>query len=210
MNTVLIVDDHPALRLVLRTQLSQVLGISTILEADNGQAAIDVVRQCKPDLVILDLDIPKINGLEVIPRLKAIHPNIRVLVISGQDPLTYAPRTMQAGAKGYVSKLQEMTDIIRCVESVMAGYTVFPAEVIEAGAVPGKMKSDDELLRILTDKEIQILQMLCKGMSNKAIGDSLFISNKTVSSHKTRIMGKLHVSTLLELVDFARRCHLVT
>jgi two-component system response regulator EvgA len=187
-----------------------VLGISTILEADNGQAAIDVVRQCKPDLVILDLDIPKINGLEVIPRLKAIHPNIRVLVISGQDPLTYAPRTMQAVAKGYVSKLQEMTDIIRCVESVMAGYTVFPTEVIEAGAVPGKMKSDDELLRILTDKEIQILQMLCKGMSNKAIGDSLFISNKTVSSHKTRIMGKLHVSTLLELVDFARRCHLVT
>lgn len=67
MITVLIVDDHPAVRLVIKTQLSQVLGVSSVLEADNGQAAIDVVRQCRPDLVILDLDIPKINGLEVIP-----------------------------------------------------------------------------------------------------------------------------------------------
>jgi two-component system response regulator EvgA len=208
MITVLIVDDHPALRLVLKTQLSQMLGVSSILEADNGQSAIDVVRQCKPDLVILDLDIPKINGLEVIPRLKAIAPDIRVLVISGQDPLTFAPRAMQVGARGYVSKMQDMTDIMRCVESVLAGYTVFPSQVIEAGVLPGKVMDDDELLRQLTDKEIQILQMLSKGMSNKAIGDLLFISNKTVSSHKTRIMEKLNVTTLLELIDFARRCHI--
>ncbi|MGX0135972.1 response regulator [Cupriavidus metallidurans] len=208
MITVLIVDDHPAVRLVIKTQLSQVLGVSSVLEADNGQAAIDVVRQCKPDLVILDLDIPKINGLEVILRLKAIQPGIRVLVISGQDPMTFAPRAMQVGAKGFVSKMQDMTDIMRCVESVLAGYTLFPAEVVESGAVPGKAREDSELLQQLTDKEIQIMQMLSKGMSNKAIGDSLFISNKTVSSHKTRIMEKLHVTTLLELIDFARRCNI--
>jgi len=101
-----------------------------------------------------------------------------------------------------------MTDIMRCVEFVLAGYTLFPAEVVESGAVPGKAREDSELLQQLTDKEIQIMQMLSKGMSNKAIGDSLFISNKTVSSHKTRIMEKLHVTTLLELIDFARRCNI--
>jgi len=82
--TILIVDDHPALRLVIKAQLSQVLGVSHILEADNGQTAIEAARQFEPDVAVLDLDIPRISGLDVIPRLKRIYPPIRILVISGQ------------------------------------------------------------------------------------------------------------------------------
>lgn len=99
MATILIVDDHPPVRVVLKTHLSQVLGVTHVLEADNGQAAIEIVRQFAPDVVILDLDIPKINGLEVIPRLKAIHPGVRILVISGQDQNTFAPRAPGGGAR---------------------------------------------------------------------------------------------------------------
>ncbi len=124
MATILIVDDHPALRLVVKTQLSQVLGVSNILEADNGQAAIEAAKQFEPDLAILDLDIPRISGLDVIPRLKLIYPPIRILVISGQDQATFAPRVRQAGAQGFVSKMQDMKEIVRCVEAVMAGYMV--------------------------------------------------------------------------------------
>ncbi|WER48717.1 response regulator transcription factor [Cupriavidus sp. WKF15] len=204
MVTILIVDDHPAVRVVLKTHLSQVLGVTHVLEADNGQAAIEIVRQYAPDVVILDLDIPRISGLDVIPRLKAIQPNVRVLVISGQDQSTFAPRARQAGANGYVSKTQELPEIVRCVESVLAGYSVMP----EVGN--GRAEDLDEARRLgsLSDKELVIMQMLAKGMSNKQIGEVLFISNKTVSTHKTRIMEKLGARSLVDVIDFARRHHI--
>jgi two-component system response regulator EvgA len=82
MTTIMIVDDHPALRLVIKTHLSQLLGVTDVIEADNGQTAVEMARQHAPDLTILDLDIPRISGLDVIPRLKLAHPSIRVLVLS--------------------------------------------------------------------------------------------------------------------------------
>lgn len=206
--TILVVDDHPALRLVIKAQLSQVLGVSHILEADNGQAAIEAARQFQPDLAVLDLDIPRISGLDVIPRLKLIYPPIRILVISGQDQTTFAPRVRHAGAQGFVSKMQDMKEIVRCVEAVMAGYTVFPEMRYERELPKVAQLADEERLARLSDKEIVILQLLARGFSNKAIGELLFLSNKTVSSHKTRIMGKLQVSSLVDLVDFARRYRL--
>jgi len=206
--TILIVDDHPALRLVIKTQLSQVLGVSHILEADNGQTAIEAARQFEPDVAVLDLDIPRISGLDVIPRLKRIYPPIRILVISGQDQAVFAPRVRRAGAQGFVSKLQDMKEIVRCVEWVMAGYTVFPEMRYERELPLFNERADEERLALLSDKEIVILQMLVRGLSNKAIGELLFISNKTVSSHKTRIMGKLRATSLVDLVDLARRCRL--
>lgn len=204
MATILIVDDHPAVRVVLKTHLSQVLGVTHVLEADNGQAAVEIVRQYAPDVVILDLDIPRINGLDVIPRLKAIQPTVRILVISGQDQNTFAPRARQAGANGFVSKTQELPEIVRCVESVLAGYSVMP------DAAVGRVEGGDEAGRLgsLSDKELVILQMLAKGMSNKQIGEVLFISNKTVSTHKTRIMEKLGARSLVDVIDFARRHHI--
>jgi two-component system response regulator EvgA len=86
----------------------EVLGVTHILEAANGQAAIEIVRQYARDVVIIDIDIPKINGLDVIPRLRAIQPSVRILVISGQDQNTFAPRARHAGAQGFVSKTQEL------------------------------------------------------------------------------------------------------
>ncbi|NUA27599.1 response regulator [Cupriavidus basilensis] len=208
MATILIVDDHPALRLVIKAQLSQVLGVSHILEADNGQTAIEAARQFEPDVAVLDLDIPRISGLDVIPRLKRIYPPIRILVISGQDQAVFAPRVRRAGAQGFVSKMQDMKEIVRCVEWVMAGYTVFPEMRYERELPQLNQRPDEDRLALLSDKEIVILQMLVRGLSNKAIGDLLFISNKTVSSHKTRIMGKLRATSLVDLVDLARRCRL--
>lgn len=211
MTTILIVDDHPAMRLVIKTQLSQLLGISEVIEADNGQVAVELARQCAPDLAILDLDIPRINGLDVIPRLKLAHPSIRVLVLSGHDPATFASRAMRAGAQGFVGKSQDIKEIVRGVEAVLAGYSVFPMNMGSGGAgLAAATHSEDDKLKLLSDKELVILQMLAKGLSNKAIGDALFISNKTVSSHKTRIMHKLSVNSLVALVDFARRCRVAS
>ncbi|CAB4052173.1 response regulator transcription factor [Paraburkholderia phenoliruptrix] len=211
MSTILIIDDHPAFRMIVRLQLMQLLSVEEVVEADNGQTAVEMARQYKPDLAILDLDIPRISGLDVIPRLKLVHPPIRVMVLSGHDPATFAPRAMRSGVHGFVGKSQEMKEIMRGVEAVLAGYTVFPVAPNGASIAPGVTPNGDEgRIMLLSDKELVILQMLSKGMSNKAIGDALFISNKTVSSHKTRIMHKLGVKSLVELIDLARRCRIAS
>jgi len=217
MTTILIVDDHPALRLAMRAHLSQLLGVNVLLEADNGQSAIEAVRRHKPDLVVLDLDIPRMSGLDAVPRMRALHPAVRILILTAQNPTPFAARAYQAGAQGFISKTQDMDAIVRCVESILGGFTVFPngASANPATAVTfgetsreSPMVSDDEGLRKLSDKEVVILRMLARGMSNKIIGNALFISNKTVSSYKARIMAKLRAESLVDLVDFARRCHL--
>ncbi|SDF98149.1 response regulator transcription factor [Paraburkholderia phenazinium] len=202
MATILIVDDHPALRLVIKTHLLQLLGVGDVIEADNGQAAVELARQHLPDIAILDLDIPRISGLDVIPRLKLAHSSIRVLVLSGQDPVTFAPRAMRSGAQGFVAKSQEMKEIVRGVEAVLAGYTVFPMGAGAAGMSPSEAGEEDKL-KLLSDKELVILQMLSKGMSNKTIGDALFMSDKTVSTYKSRIQEKLGLSSLAGLIEFA-------
>ena len=125
MSTILIIDDHPACRMIVRLQLMQLLSVEEVVEADNGQTAVEMARQYKPDLAILDLDIPRISGLDVIPRLKLVHPPIRVMVLSGHDPATFAPRAMRSGVHGFVGKSQEMKEIMRGVEAVLAGYAVF-------------------------------------------------------------------------------------
>ncbi|CAD6517538.1 response regulator [Paraburkholderia sabiae] len=209
MASILIVDDHPAFRLVIKTHLLQLLGTQEVFEADNGQSAMEMARQFVPDLTILDLDIPRINGLDVLARLKAIFPGMRVLILSSHDAATFISRAMRAGAQGFVSKSQDVKEIMRSVEAVMSGYSVFPVAPASAGP-SAQSGAEQSRLELLSDKELVILQMLAKGMSNKTIGDALFISNKTVSSHKTRLMSKVGVETLVELVDFARRCGIAT
>ncbi|MFP3569455.1 response regulator [Paraburkholderia sp. SIMBA_030] len=204
MSTILVIDDHPAFRLVIKMQLMELLGVEEVIEADNGQTAVELVRQHTPKLAILDLDIPRISGLDVIPRLKLAYPSIRLLVLSGQDPATFAPRAMRAGVHGFVGKTQQMKEIMRGVEAVLAGYTVFP--VVSSGKAVASnadtVREEDKLM-LLSDKELVILQMLSKGMSNKAIGDALFMSDKTVSTYKSRIQEKLGLSSLATLIEFA-------
>ncbi|KAA1011685.1 response regulator transcription factor [Paraburkholderia panacisoli] len=204
MSTILVIDDHPAFRMVIKMQLMQLLGVEEVIEADNGQTAVEMARQHTPSLAILDLDIPRISGLDVIPRLKLVHPAIRVLVLSGHDPATFAPRAMRSGVHGFVGKSQEMKEIMRGVEAVLAGYTVFPVTAT-GGMVPTVNAAADEAerVRLLSDKELVILQMLSKGMSNKAIGNALFVSDKTVSTYKSRIQEKLGLSSLAALIEFA-------
>src|SRR5690606_38000983 len=207
VTSVLIVDDHPSLRLVIRQQLSQMLGVTQIIEANNGQDAVRLVRESQPRLVILDLDLPRRNGLEIIPRMKQAKPDTRILVISAQNPSLYAPRVKAAGAQGYISKTLEVSEIVRAIETVLAGYSVYPDDCAAPQAVADPAA---DVIGLLSDREITVTKLLASGMTNKAIGETLYISNKTVSTYKTRLMAKLGVSTLVEPVDLPRKNHIVS
>lgn len=209
MHSTVIVDDHPAIRLAVRSVLETSGAFKIVGEADSGPAALATIREHQPALVVLDLDLPKMNGLELIERVKASNPEIKLLVLSAQQEGIFATRALQAGANGFLSKSEGMSAIVQAAQSVLAGYGVFPSSALgalssNAGAGPA------ELVKALSDRELTVLQLLARGMSNKEIGEALLISNKTVSSYKTRLFEKLSISTLVELVDFARANNLVT
>jgi len=209
MHNTVIVDDHPAIRLAVRSVLESSGAFKIVGEADSGPSALNVIRDNQPALVILDLDLPRMNGLELIERLKASNPGIKLLVLSAQQESIFASRALQAGANGFMSKSEGMSSIVQAAQSVLAGYSVFPSSALGAFAgTPGNSPAD--LIKTLSDRELTVLQQLARGMSNKEIGDALLISNKTVSSYKTRVFEKLNISTLVELVDFARATDLIT
>ncbi len=154
-----------------------------------------------PELAILDLDIPRISGLDVIPRLKLVHPPIRLMVLSGHDPATFAPRAMRSGVHGFVGKSQEMKEIMRGVEAVLAGYDCFPPDNGDVAPASG--------LSSLSAREVEVLQHLARGVSNRDIAGRLSLSDKTVSTYKSRIQEKLGLTSLAGLIEFATLHRLV-
>lgn len=202
MSTILVIDDHPAFRMVIKMQLMQLLGVEEVIEADNGQTAVEMARLHTPELAILDLDIPRISGLDVIPRLRLVHPPIRVMVLSGHDPATFAPRAMRSGVHGFVGKSQEMREIMRGVEAVLAGYDCFPADSADAVAAASGLSA-------LSAREVEVLQHLARGVSNRDIAGRLSLSDKTVSTYKSRIQEKLGLSSLAGLIEFAATHRLI-
>jgi len=209
MLSVVIVDDHPAIRMAVRSVLQAGEKLSVVGEAENGPEAITMVRELRPALVILDLDLPRMNGLELIERLRNIDPALKLLVLSAQQESIFATRALQAGANGFMSKSEDMSAIVQASMSVLAGYSVFPSSaLVSLSGAPGT--STATLIRSLSDRELTVMQHLARGQSNKEIADTLLISNKTVSSYKTRIFEKLGITTLVELLDIARANELIT
>ena len=183
--------------------------LTVVGEAENGPEAITMVRELRPALVILDLDLPRMNGLELIERLRTIDPALKLLVLSAQQESIFATRALQAGANGFMSKSEDMSAIVQASMSVLAGYSVFPSSaLVSLSGAPGT--STATLIRSLSDRELTVMQHLARGQSNKEIADTLLISNKTVSSYKTRIFEKLGITTLVELLDIARANELIT
>ncbi|MGU2251314.1 response regulator transcription factor [Pseudomonas aeruginosa] len=208
MSKVLIVDDHPAIRLAVRL-LFERDGFTIVGEADNGAEALQVARKKSPDLAILDIGIPKkIDGLEVIARLKSLKLDTKVLVLTRQNPAQFAPRCLQAGAMGFVSKRENLSELLLAAKAVLAGYIHFPTGALRS---INQQSRDNEarMLESLSDREMTVLQYLANGNTNKAIAQQLFLSEKTVSTYKSRIMLKLNAHSLAGLIDFARRHELI-
>ncbi|MFS2124545.1 ATP-binding protein [Pseudomonas sp. Pseusp97] len=207
MSRILIVEEQPvtrhALRLMMEADRHEVVG-----EADNGPDALHQVRQCKPDLMILELSIPRLGGLEVLQRLVAQDSPVKVLVLTSQDSEYFAGRCLTAGAAGFVSKQEDPQAVREAVRAIAQGHSYFPSHAL--GSVSAAEEAGHGgLLKDLSVRELSVLQLLAQGLSNIAIADQLAISDKTVSTYKVRLMQKLHAKSLVELIDIARRHGLV-
>jgi two-component system sensor histidine kinase EvgS/two-component system response regulator EvgA len=207
MSRILIVEEQPvtrhALRLMMEADRHEVVG-----EADNGPDALHQVRQCKPDLMILELSIPRLGGLEVLQRLVAQGSPVKVLVLTSQDSDYFAGRCLTAGAAGFVSKQEDSQAVREAVRAIAQGHSYFPSHAL--GSVSAAEDAGHGgLLKDLSVRELSVLQLLAQGLSNITIADQLAISDKTVSTYKVRLMQKLHAKSLVELIDIARRHGLV-
>lgn len=202
MRNALIVDDHPVIRMAVRMLLER-NGMEIVGEADNGVDALQLIRQHEPDLVILDIGIPKLDGLNVISRIRSLGLDSQVLVLTSQPVDSFSQRCFQAGAKGFVSKEEDLQNLMTAINAINAGFTVFPASVLNGGQAPAP--SEAEMVGRLSNQELMVLQHLASGLSNKDIGERMLLSNKTISTYKTRILQKLNLGSLVELIEFARR-----
>lgn len=203
--SVAVVDDHPFLRLAVKAVLER-YNFVVLAEADNGIDAIQLLKNTPCQLMILDLDIPQMSGLEVIRRVKQRYPDTRILVLTAQDPSVYAVRCIEAGAYGIISKAQPLEELAEAARLVLKGKKVFPQSEFYGEQLAG---SESELLASLSNRELQIVELLCKGHANKDIAETMAISHKTVSTHKTNILAKLNLGSSMELFDFAKRHNLL-
>ncbi|WP_375056782.1 response regulator [Zobellella sp. DQSA1] len=207
MPNILIVDDHPVIRLAVRQQLEH-CGYQVVAEAGSGTEAIQQARAHAVDLVILDISLPKLDGLEVIGRLRAQGGGAKVIVFTAQSGQHVVARCMRAGAMGFVSKDNELDTLGNAARMVLAGYSFFP--YVEGATLESVTAGEEHaLIERLTDREMTVLRQLALGKSNKQIAEAMLISNKTVSTYKTRVMQKLSADSLVELVEFAKRHHIV-
>lgn len=206
MPRVLIVDDHPVVRVAIRMTLEH-HAYEIVGETDNGVDALRIVRESPVDVIILDIGIPKLDGMELISRLKKVPSPPYVLVLTSNN--TLASRCMQLGASGFISKEEDFAGIIRALESICAGYSHFPMDALSTVVRGETSNNDEKLLQSLTGREIIVLKQLASGLSNKHIADTMLLSNKTISTYKTRILQKLKAQTVFDLVDFAKRNRLI-
>ncbi|MGW7775484.1 response regulator [Pseudomonas parafulva] len=206
MSSIFIVDDHPVIRLAIRMLLEN-QSYKVIGESDNGVEAMQMIRETQPDLVILDISIPKLDGLEVLARFQTMGLPLKVLVLTAQSPALFAIRCMHSGAAGFVCKQEDLSELLSAVKAVLSGYNYFPSQAMK----PHQEISacDMDLFRQVNDRELMVLQLFAQGRSNKEIAKGMFLSNKTVSTYKKRLMQKLRVDTLVDLIEVAKRNALV-
>lgn len=204
MNKVLIVDDHPVIRLAVRLLMER-HGYEVVAETDNGVDALQLAREHVPDIVILDIEMPKLDGLEVILRLSSLLRPVRVLVLTSRAPGHFSMRCMQAGAAGYVCKQQDLTELLSAIKAVLSGYSYFPNQALHPVRAAMTTANESEMVQRLSGREMMVLQQLAKGKSNKEIADGMFLSNKTVSTYKTRLLFKLNAKSLVDLIELAQR-----
>jgi two-component system response regulator NreC len=206
---ILIADDHGIVRKGLRLQLEQHSNFEVIGEATEGREAVRMAEELVPDVVIMDIAMPNLNGIQATTQLVKKNPQIGVIILSMYSDETYLMRTLAAGAKGYLLKDSADVDLHRAVEVVAEGKPFFSPAIadtlLEDYMRQLQQRGLQDSYDLLTERENEILQLLAEGKSNKDVAGILNLSTNTVETHRTRIMQKLDLHSTAEIVLYAVR-----
>jgi NarL family two-component system response regulator LiaR len=201
---ILIADDHALMRDGIRRILEREPGFDVVAEAGDGEEAIALIKKLAPDIAIIDIAMPKMDGIEVTQRVKELRPKTAVLILTAYDDDEFVFSLIEAGAAGYLLKSVQSQELIRAIHALRAGESVLHptiARKVLAHFVPSLGKQEEQPSQeILTDRELEVLKLVTKGLSNKEIGDKLSLSVRTVEGHLGSIFGKLGVSSRTEAV----------
>lgn len=211
---VLLVDNHTIVREGIRTLLDAREDIEVIGEAEDGRQAIEKARQLIPDVIVIDITMPNLNGIEAIRQIKKTSSEIKLLVLTAHDNEDYVYQSLQAGASGYLLKESAVSDLVSAINAVKKG-DIFLSPPISRVVVKDYIRyanSESEnfsSLNMLTGREREVLQLIAEGNSNKGIAGLLKLSTKTVEVHRSHIMEKLHIRDIIGLVKYSIRKGLI-
>ena len=216
---ILIADDHSVVRSGLRLLLQSSPDFTVIAEAEDGEEAVTLVERHKPDVVIMDISMPKLNGIEATGIMKQSNPDIKIIILTVHEDEEYVYQMLRAGASGYVLKSAGKKEIFAAIESALSGERFFSPGISKL-IIEGFIKRDKEQLQAqeqlqthskqqLTKREIEVLQYIAQGFTNRKIAEALFLSIRTINTHRTNLMQKLDIHDTARLVRYAIETGLV-
>jgi len=203
--TVLLVDDHDLVRTGLKRLLDDVSGIKVVGEANTGEEALRIAKEKQPHVVLMDVKMPGIGGLEATKKLLRTNPDTKVIALTVHAEEPFPSRLLQAGAAGYLTKGSSPDKMVEAIRSVHSGKRYISPDIAHQLALRHLSDGESEVLDTLSERELQVMLMITKGCKVSDISDKLCLSPKTVNSYRYRLFEKLRVSSDVELTHFALR-----
>jgi two-component system, NarL family, response regulator NreC len=211
---VVVADDHTIIRSGLRMLLEREAGFEVVGEASDGRQAVDLAESLKPDVIMLDIGMPNLNGIEATRQIVQKLPRTRVVVLSMHSDESYVLKALKSGARGYLLKDSAESDILNAIRAVSEGKAYFSPEIskmlVDDYMRQMQQRGVEDSYELLTGREREILQLLAEGKSNKEISSALNLSPYTVETHRSNILQKLNLHSLPELILYAVRKGVIT
>jgi DNA-binding NarL/FixJ family response regulator len=216
---IIVADDHSVVRSGLRLLLQSSPDFTVVAEAENGEEAVALVDRHKPDVVIMDISMPKLNGIEATGLMKQSNPDLKIIILTVHEDEEYVYQMLRAGASGYVLKSAGKKEIFAAIRSALSGDRFFSpgiSKLIIEGFIrrdkeqrPGQEQPVTHSSQPLTRREVEVLQYIAQGFTNKKIAEALFLSIRTINTHRTNLMQKLDIHDTARLVRYAIETGLV-
>lgn len=206
--TILLVDDHAVVRMGFKMLIEAEEGIKVIGEAESGEIAVKLFQELKPDIIVMDITMPGIGGLEAIDRIIAKDKNTKILVLSAHEDSVHPKRVLNAGAMGYLTKRSAAEELIKAIKSIHQGKRYLEPNIAQQMAIT-QLSGETNPVEILSDREFEVFIALAKGKSTNDIADTSCLSPRTVGTHLYNIKQKLNANNSAEIALIAIRCGLI-
>lgn len=205
---ILLVDDHAVVRMGFKMLIEAEADIKVIGEAESGEVAVKLFQELKPDIIVMDITMPGIGGLEAIDRIMAKDKNAKILVLSAHEDSVHPKRVLNAGAMGYLTKRSAAEELIKAIKSIYQGKRYLEPNIAQQMAIT-QLSGETNPVEILSDREFEVFMALAKGKSTNEIADTLCLSPRTVGTHLYNIKQKLNANNSAEIALIAIRCGLI-